>query len=73
MQIQHLCGTYVARMAACGSFRLRHAVVGWCCDLGFLVGAGEGNRTLMTSLEGCDSPVSEQRLRRSSAWRRSHE
>jgi hypothetical protein len=24
------------------------------CDLGFLVGAGEGNRTLMPSLEGCD-------------------
>ena len=31
------------------------ARVGWprtCVDLGFLVGAGEGNRTLMTSLEG---------------------
>jgi hypothetical protein len=23
-----------------------------CCDLGFLPGAGEGNRTIMTSLEG---------------------
>jgi hypothetical protein len=26
-------------------------------DLGFLVGAGEGNRTLMTSLEGCPHTV----------------
>jgi len=26
----------------------------------------------MTSLDGCDLTVSEQRLRRSSAWRRSH-
>jgi hypothetical protein len=26
-------------------------------DLGFLVGAGEGNRTLMTSLEGWGSAI----------------
>jgi hypothetical protein len=28
-------------------------------DLGFRVGAGEGNRTLMTSLEGCGPQPSE--------------
>ncbi len=27
------------------------------CDLGFWVGAGEGNRTLMTSLEGWGSAI----------------
>jgi hypothetical protein len=27
------------------------------CDLGLLVGAGEGNRTLMTSLEGWGSAI----------------
>ena len=27
------------------------------CDLGFRVGAGEGNRTLMTSLEGWGSAI----------------
>ena len=28
-----------------------------CCDLGLSVGAGEGNRTLMTSLEGWGSAI----------------
>ena len=28
-------------------------------DLGFRIGAGEGNRTLMTSLEGCGPQLSE--------------
>ena len=55
------------------------------CDLGFWVGAGEGNRTLMTSLEGWGSaielrprvrretrsPPAEHRQRtRKKAWRR---
>jgi hypothetical protein len=35
--------------------------------LGFLVGAGEGNRTLMTSLEGCDWTLLDQRSCRSRA------
>jgi hypothetical protein len=37
-------------MAACG-------LGGTGLDLGFLVGAGEGNRTLMTSLEGWGSAI----------------
>ncbi len=34
-------------------------------DLGVRVGAGEGNRTLMTSLEGCDCHAAVQPIRRS--------
>jgi hypothetical protein len=47
----------------CGTTRVRGPVLAdmWSghpgCDLGFLVGAGEGNRTLMTSLEGWGSAI----------------
>jgi hypothetical protein len=33
-------------------------------DLGLRIGAGEGNRTLMTSLEGCDYGGRDLRRRR---------
>ena len=46
--VWHVCGTRIVREL------IRPALPSgcWCCDLRFLVGAGEGNRTLMTSLEG---------------------
>src|SRR5262252_9506387 len=52
-----ICGPCVARTS-----RLRRAVVPHSdlvrpVDLRFLVGAGEGNRTLMTSLEGWGSAI----------------
>jgi len=37
----------------------------WPGDLGLHAGAGEGNRTLMTSLEGCDCALPDQHLCRS--------
>jgi hypothetical protein len=49
----HVCGTRMVRELT-GAVRLDG---GWSCDLGFLVGAGEGNRTLMTSLEGWSSAI----------------
>jgi hypothetical protein len=42
-------------------------------ELGIQVGAGEGNRTLMTSLEGCDCHCQDQRLPRWQAGRLSRE
>ncbi len=51
--VWHACGMRTVRAPT------RFAWLGsyWACDLGFLVGAGEGNRTLMTSLEGWGSAI----------------
>ncbi len=48
-----MCGPNRAPMLR----RIRHAGRLMPVDLGFLVGAGEGNRTLMTSLEGWGSAI----------------
>ena len=34
-------------------------------DLRFVLGAAEGNRTLMTSLEGCGGDLADQQVRSS--------
>ena len=44
----HVCGT----TRVCGLVLVVVPSGYIACDLGFWVGAGEGNRTLMTSLEG---------------------
>ncbi len=36
-----------------------------CSDLRILIGAGEGNRTVVTSLDGCGLRTADQRRRRS--------
>jgi uncharacterized protein (DUF1015 family) len=55
-----LNGTRMARLAVATGHHRIAAAVRVPYDLGLHVGAGEGNRTLMTSLEGCDYLVSEQ-------------
>src|SRR5215472_4457778 len=60
---RHAAGTKEAPGALLAVGRL----AGTAVDLGFWVGAGEGNRTLMTSLEGCDYHLAVQPKRRS-AW-----
>src|SRR5215469_16455833 len=51
--VWHVCGT----TSACGPVLVVIPAGHGGCDLGFLVGAGEGNRTLMTSLEGWGSAI----------------
>jgi hypothetical protein len=51
--VWHICGTTVVREMIRPTMPPGYP----CCDLGFLVGAGEGNRTLMTSLEGWGSAI----------------
>ena len=63
--IRYLCGTYVARKALPGTSGWRCAVVADTVTCAFRVGAGEGNRTLMTSLEGWGSAIE---LRPRAGW-----
>ena len=51
--VWHVCGTRMVRSMIRPALRSGC----WRCDLVFLVGAGEGNRTLMTSLEGWGSAI----------------
>jgi hypothetical protein len=53
MSVWHVCGTTVVRGLIWPTTPPGYPH----CDLGFLVGAGEGNRTLMTSLEGWGSAI----------------
>ena len=53
MPVWHVCGTKETLQGQNRTWR----VSGMRPDLGFLVGAGEGNRTLMTSLEGWGSAI----------------
>jgi hypothetical protein len=53
LPVWHVCGTRTAgtpTRPVLDSGR-------WLCDLVFRAGAGEGNRTLMTSLEGWGSAI----------------
>ena len=51
--VWHVCGT----RRVCGPVLVVVPFGHLGCDLGFLGGAGEGNRTLMTSLEGWSSAI----------------
>jgi hypothetical protein len=51
------CGTCVARTARRGCAPIKIEGGGTCPDLPLCDGAGEGNRTLMTSLEGWRSAI----------------
>jgi hypothetical protein len=60
--VWHVCGT----TRVCGLVLAVVPMGNLGCDLGLHIGAGEGNRTLMTSLEGCDCTPPDLRFRRSS-------
>ncbi len=53
VSVWHVCGTRTVHEL----IRAERLGGHWRCDLGFRVGAGEGNRTLMTSLEGWGSAI----------------
>jgi len=52
-RVWHVCGTNPAEDVSRDNGRVRKT----CPDLGSSGGAGEGNRTLMTSLEGWGSTI----------------
>jgi hypothetical protein len=60
-RVWHVCGTNLAEGASQDRGRARKI----CSDLASSSGAGEGNRTLMTSLEGCGAQAGELLRRRS--------
>jgi hypothetical protein len=51
--VWHVCGT----TRVCGLVLAVVPMGNLGCDLGLHIGAGEGNRTLMTSLEGWGSAI----------------
>ena len=53
MSVWHVCGTPGVRGLVWATMPVGLP----CCDQRFSVGAGEGNRTLMTSLEGWGSAI----------------
>jgi hypothetical protein len=55
--ISRACGPYVARGPLAEPSCMQSVAGVRAADLGFRVGAGEGNRTLMTSLEGWGSAI----------------